>query len=137
MAKDIAVPDLRQLAIKLHTLPPQEQERVRTFFRQERADVYQRIVNGLRRRIRNASQKKKLYFRFASYVNRKTGQPNMPHNMIHLLTASDAALIWEQLKESTGLDQPKDSPHNQHRNEPVAIHARVHSANLPTPQIGN
>jgi hypothetical protein len=137
MAKDIAVPDLRQLAIKLHTLPPQEQERVRTFFRQERADVYQRIVNGLRRRIRNASQKKKLYFRFASYVNRKTGQPNIPHNMIHLLTASDAALIWEQLKESTGLDQPKDSPHNQHRNEPVAIHARVHSANLPTPQIGN
>ena len=139
MAKHIAVPDLRELAIKLHTLAPQEQERVRRFFRQERAYDYQRIVNGLKKRIRNASQKKKLYFRFASYVNLKTGQPNVPHNMIHLLTAKDAAIIWQQLKESTGLDQPKDNPipHNQPGNEPVAIHARVHSANLPTPQIGN
>jgi hypothetical protein len=126
MAKQIAVPDLRNLAIKLHALPAQEQERVRKVFREERPDVYQRIVNGLTTRISTASQSKKMYFRFAFYVDRKTGRPNEPRNMIHLLTAADTAAIWQQLKESTGVDQPRDNqphslPQNQHGNNRVAI----------------
>src|SRR6185436_10508061 len=63
MAKQIAVPNLRKLAVMLHTLPAQEQDRVRKFFRKERPNVYQRILNGLTTRIRNASQSKKMYFR--------------------------------------------------------------------------
>ena len=38
MAKQIAVRDLQQLAIKLHTLPAQEQERVRKVFCEERPE---------------------------------------------------------------------------------------------------
>ena len=143
MAKQIAVPDLRKLAIKLHTLPRKNKSAYANSFAQERPYVYQRIVNGLRTRIRNASQRKKMYFRFAFYVNRKTGLPNVPHNMIHLLTAADTAVIWQQLKESTGLDQPKYNPthslpQNQHDNEPLAIRcSRPLSQSSTNAQIGN
>lgn|GEM_PF-1853245 len=106
MAKHIPVRQLRMLASRIHTLPSQEQERVRKIFRQERSEVYERIVNGLANIIRTASQSKRMYLRFAFYVDRKTGQPNEAHNMIHLLTAQDTALLWQQLKESAGVDQP-------------------------------
>ncbi len=106
MAKQIPVRQLRRLASIIHTLPAQEQERVRKIFRQERLDVYERIVSGLTTMIRTASQSKRMYLRFAFYVDRKTGRPNEAHNMIHLLTTADTALLWQQLKESAGLDQP-------------------------------
>ena len=138
MAKQVAQETLRDdllnLVTTLHTLPAQEQERVRKVFREEHPAVYQRIVNGLTTRIRTASQSKKLYFRFAFYVDRKTGRPNEPHSMIHLLTTTDTAAIWQQLKKSTGVGQPRDNqsnplpPTNTH--DLVAIHPRTHSATL-------
>jgi hypothetical protein len=106
IAKQIAVPDLQQLALKLHTLPAQEQERVRKVFREERPKVYRRIVDGLTTRIRTASQGKRMYFRFAFYVHLETGIPNEPLSMFHLLTAADRAVMWQKLKASTGVDQP-------------------------------
>lgn len=135
MAKQIAVPNLRTLAITLHTLPAQEQDRVRKFFRKERPNVYQGILNGLTTRIRNASQSKKMYFRFAFYVDRKTGRPNEPHNMIHLLTATDTAALWQQLKESTGVGHPANNrshslSQTQQGNNRLGI-PRIHSATLP------
>lgn len=121
MAEQIPVPKLRTLAITLHTLPPQEQERVRKLFCQKRPDVYACILNGLSKRIRNSSQAKRMYYRFAFYVDRKTGRPNEPHNMIHLLTAADTATLWQQLKQSSGVDQPTTpQPLPQNNNSRVA-----------------
>ena len=40
MAKQIPVRQLRMLASRIHTLPSQEQERVRKIFRQERPEVF-------------------------------------------------------------------------------------------------
>jgi hypothetical protein len=136
LAKKLKVRELRTLAINIHTLPAQEQERVRKIFRQERPVEYQRIIDGLTTMIHNASQSKRLYLRFAFYVDRKTGRPNEPHNMIHLLTAADTALIWQQVKKSTGVDQPTRNPNhslpqNQNGNARAAIHPRIHSASLP------
>src|SRR5215216_3698785 len=131
MAKQIAVRDLQQLALKLHTLPAQEQERVRKVFCEERPELYQRIVDGLTTRIRTASQSKRMYFRFAFYVKLETGIPNEPLSMIHLLTAADRAVMWQKLKASTGVDQPKQTrslPESQDNNP---HHHRVHSACLP------
>lgn len=139
MAKRIPVRKLRTLAINIHTLPTQE--RVRILFRQERPDVYLGIVNGLTKRIHDASQSKRMYFRFAFYVDRKTGRPNEPHNMIHLLTAADTALLWRELKESTGVDQPtlanpSNSPLQNQQLLPSCNDARIHSAGLsPEAQI--
>ena len=138
MAKQVTLQTLRDdllnLVTTLHTLPAQEQERVRKVFREEHPDVYERIVNGLTTRIRTASQSKKLYFRFAFYVDRKTGRPNEPHSMIHLLTTTDTAAIWQQLKKSTGLGQPRDNQSNPlprtNTHDLVAIHPRTHSATL-------
>ena len=143
LAKTLKARELRTLAINIHTLPAQEQERVRKIFRQERPVEYQRIIDGLTTMIQNASQSKRLYLRFAFYVDRKTGRPNEPLNMIHLLTAADTALIWQQVKESTGVDQPTRNrnhalPQNQNGNTAAAIHPRIHSAGLPPEaQIGN
>ena len=134
MAKHIAVPNLRTLAIILHTLPAQEQDRVRKFFRKERPNLYQRILDGLTTRIRNASQSKKMYFRFAFYVDRKTGRPNEPHSMIHLLTSADTAAVWQQLKDSTGVDHPANNrSHSFSQNEGSNLLGipHIHSATLP------
>ena len=139
MAKQVALPTLRDdllnLVTTLHTLPAQEQERVRKVFREVHPDVYQRIVNGLTTRISTASQSKKLYFRFAFYVDRKTGRPNEPHSMIHLLTTTDTAAIWQQLKKSTGVGKPRDNQSNPlpqtNTHDLLAIHPPTHSATLP------
>lgn len=121
LAEQIPVPELRTLAITMHTLPQQEQERVRKLFRQKRPEVYARILDGLSTRIQNSSQAKRMYYRFAFYVDRKTGRPNEPHNMIHLLTAADTATLWQQLKQSTGVDQPTTpQERSQNNNSPVA-----------------
>ena len=47
-----------------------------------------------------------MYLRFAFYEDRKTGIPNAPQNMIHLLTAADKAAIWENLKDASALAKP-------------------------------
>jgi len=56
--------------------------------------------------IHRASARKLMYLRFAFYEDRKTGIPNEPHNMIHLLTAADKAAIWEELKNASRLATP-------------------------------
>lgn len=117
MAEQIPVPQLRTLAMTLHTLPQQEQERVRKLFRQKRPNLYELILKGLSERIRNSSQARRMYYRFAFYTDWKTGRPNEPHNMIHLLTAADTASLWETLKESTGVDQPTAPPPRTKNND--------------------
>jgi len=99
LAKTIAPRDLRTLATNIHTLPQHEKERVRHVLRTERPHLYDRILNGLQKIVRKASPDKRRYLRFAFYQDRQTGVPNQSHNMIHLLTASDNAAIWQQLKE--------------------------------------
>src|SRR5437660_3164514 len=89
LARTLPTRELRTLATAIQTLPVQERERVRNLFRMERHGLYVRIQEGLRRMIHQASARKLMYLRFAFYEDRKTGIPNEPHNMIHLLTAAD------------------------------------------------
>lgn len=99
LAQTIRPRDLRTLASKIHFLPQHERERVRRIFRTERNELYQRILDGLLVKVRDASPNMRRYLRFAFYQNWQTGTPNQAHSMIHLMTASDNALIWKQLKE--------------------------------------
>ena len=99
LAKTIAPRHLRTLATNVHTLPQHERERVRHVLRTERPQLYERILKGLLTIVRKASPDKRRYLRFACYQDHHTGVPNQSHNMIHLLTASDYAFVWEQLKE--------------------------------------
>lgn len=137
MAEQIPETELDKLAIILHTLPPQEQERVRRHFRQKRPHVYQRIEKVLTKRIQDASQSKRMFYRFACYVNSKTGKPNKPDSKVHLLTAADTAVIWQKLKASTGVDQPtisdqrNSSSQGQDNNSRLTNHARIPSAGPP------
>ena len=99
LAKTIAPRDLRTLATNIHTLPQHERERVRHVLRTEQPQLYDRILNGLLKIVRKASPDKRRYLRFAFYQDHQTGVPNQSHNLIHLLTASDNAVIWQQVKE--------------------------------------
>jgi hypothetical protein len=105
-ALNIPTSDLRQLATRIHTLPLQEKERVRTALQQARPALYERIKTGLATIVRSASNSKLMYLRFAFYEDRTTGAPNEPHNMIHLLKQNDKAEIWESLKTRSGLPKP-------------------------------
>jgi hypothetical protein len=106
LARTLPTRQLRTLATAIQTLPIQERERVRNILRKERHDLYIRIQEGLLQMINQASARKLMYLRFAFYEDRKTGIPNEPHNMIHLLTAADKAAIWEELKAASGLVKP-------------------------------
>lgn len=106
LAKRIPTKDLRKLASAMHTLPDQERERISRLIRAHRSDLYYAILNGLLDRVEDASQAKRMYFRFAFYQDRKTGRPNEPHNMIHLLTQADTAAVWERLIELSGVAEP-------------------------------
>jgi hypothetical protein len=106
LARTLPTRELRTLATAIQTLPIQERERVRNILRTERHDLYVRIQEGLLQMINQASARKLMYLRFAFYEDRKTGIPNEPHNMIHLLTAADKAAIWESLKNASGLAKP-------------------------------
>jgi hypothetical protein len=106
LARTLPTRELRTLATAIQTLPIQERERVRNILRTERHDLYVRIQEGLLQMINQASARKLMYLRFAFYEDRKTGIPNEPHNMIHLLTAADKAAIWEDLKNASGLAKP-------------------------------
>ena len=99
LAKTIRPRHLRTLATKIHFLPQDERERVRRIFRSQRPELYNRILDGLLAKVRDASPNMRRYLRFASYQDWQTGTPNQAHNMIHLMTASDNALIWKELKE--------------------------------------
>jgi hypothetical protein len=105
-----AIPEqhLRKLAIRMHTLPMQERERVRNSFREVRHSLYEKIKDGLAGIVKSASPGKLMYLRFAFYEDRTTGAPNEPHNMIHLLTKDDRAEVWELLKEKSGLPEPQN-----------------------------
>lgn len=103
LAKTIAPRDLRTLATNIHTLPQHERERVRHVLRTEQPQLYDRILNGLQKIVRKASPDKRRYLRFAFYQDHQTGVPNQSHNLIHLLTASDNAVIWQQVKEPQNL----------------------------------
>lgn len=106
LAQTLPTRELRTLATAIQALPIQERERVRNILRTERRDLYIRIQEGLLQMINQASARKLMYLRFAFYEDRKTGIPNEPHNMIHLLTAADKAAIWEYLKNASGLAKP-------------------------------
>jgi hypothetical protein len=106
LAKKIPARELRTLATAMHTLPSQERERICRLLRDNRPELYTAIVSGLLDIVDRATQAKRMYLRFAFYQDRKTGRPNEPHNMIHLLTAADTAIIWESLKASTGVAEP-------------------------------
>src|SRR4029077_20892890 len=86
LARAIKARDLRVLATEIHTLPNQERERVRQVLKKERPELYARIRDGLHEIVETASQRKRMYLRFAFYEDRKTGRPNEAHNMVHLLT---------------------------------------------------
>ena len=124
MAERLEMPELPKLAIILHTLPAHEQERVRNLFRQNRPHDYQRILNVLIKRIHRASQAKRMYFRFAFYVNRSTGTPHVPETVFHLLTAADTATVWRELKRASGVDQPT-TLHSHNSAQTEAHNARV------------
>lgn len=100
LAKTIRPRDLRTLATKIHFLPQHERERVRRIFRNERPELYNRILVGLLAKVSEASPNMKRYLKFAFFQNWQTGTPNQAHNMIHLMTSSDNALIWKELKET-------------------------------------
>jgi len=106
IARKIPTRELRTLATAMHTLPNQERERICRLLRDERPELYGRILNGLLAMIQSASQGKRMYLRFAFYQDRQTGRPNEAHNMIHLLTAADTATVWESLKASSGVAEP-------------------------------
>ena len=98
LAKTIERHELRTLATAIHTLPDQEPEKISRFLRANRAKDYNDILSGLLKIIENANDRKLKYLRFAFYKDREKG-PNEPHNMIHLLTSADAAIVWKQLLE--------------------------------------
>ena len=108
-ASSIPTTQLRKLAIRIHTLPLQERERVRNSLREVRQGLYQRIKDGLAGIVNSASAKKLMYLRFAFYEDRKTGAPNEPHNMVHLLTQADRAEVWELLKKKSRLPEPQNA----------------------------
>ena len=108
-ASAIPTKQLRKLAIRIHTLPLQERERVRNSLREVRQGLYKRIKDGLAGIVNSASAKKLMYLRFAFYEDRKTGAPNEPHNMVHLLTQEDRAEVWELLKKKSRLPEPQNA----------------------------
>ncbi len=106
LAKRIPTKELRKLATAMHTLPDQERERISRLIRANRFGLYNAILTGLLEIVENASQGKRMYLRFAFYQDRQTGHPNEPHNMIHLLTAADTAIVWKRLIELSGVAAP-------------------------------
>ena len=106
LAKRIPTRELRKLATAMHTLPNQERERISRLICTNRSELYSAILDGLLKIVESASQGKRMYLRFAFYQDRQTGRPNEPHNMIHLLTAADTAIVWKRLIELSGVAQP-------------------------------
>jgi hypothetical protein len=106
LAKRIPTRELRKLATAMHTLPNQERERISRLIRANRSELYNAILDGLLKIVESASQGKRMYLRFAFYQDRQTGRPNEPHNMIHLLTAADTAIVWKRLIQLSGVAAP-------------------------------
>jgi hypothetical protein len=106
LARTIPTKELRTLAIAMHTLPHQEPEKISRFLQANRPALYTAILTGLLKIVADASQRKRMYLRFAFYKNPQTGRPNEPHNMIHLLTAADTEIVWKKLIELSGVPQP-------------------------------
>jgi hypothetical protein len=106
LAKTIPTKELRTLATAIHTLPDHEPEKISRFIQLYRPGLYKAILAGLLEIVETANQKKRMYLRFAFYKNRQTGCPNEPENMIHLLTATDTATVWNRLIEASGVAAP-------------------------------
>ena len=106
LARTIPPKKLRTLAIAMHTLPHQEPEKISRFLQANRPALYKAILIGLLKIVAEATQKKRMYLRFAFYKNPQTGRPNEPHNMIHLLTAADTEIVWKKLIELSGVPKP-------------------------------
>lgn len=107
LARTIPTKQLRKLATAMHTLPDQEPEKVARFLQANRPGLYNAILAGLLKIVEDANQNKRMYLRFAFYKNRQNCHPNEPHNMIHLLTATDAATVWKRLIELSGVAAPR------------------------------
>lgn len=104
--RTIQASELQSLALRLHTLPLQEKERVRNALREAQPVLYEGIKKELAETIISASTAKLMYLRFAFYEDKNTGAPNQPHNKIHLLNEDDRAAAWELLKSRSGLAHP-------------------------------
>ena len=83
---------LNDFAHALHALPRQEQERVRSAFRERNERLYGRVRDGLLSELQRASSGKLRYFRWAFYAG------NKPEHPIHTLTRADQAAAWALLK---------------------------------------
>ena len=106
LARTIPTKNLRTLAIAIHTLPHHEPEKISRFLQANRPALYNAILKGLLKIVKDANQKKRMYLRFAFYKNQQTGCPNEPHNMIHLLSQDDRKIVWKKLIELSGVPQP-------------------------------
>lgn len=95
---------LSAFAAALHTLPRQEKERVCVAFRQRNPRLYGRVRDGLTAELRNASEGKLRYFRWAFYAG------NKPDHPVHTLTREDRAAAWELLKSLSRRDKSKPTP---------------------------
>jgi hypothetical protein len=76
----------------LHSLPRQEQERVRFSFRERNPQLYARVRDGLTGELERASASKLRYFRWALFPG------NKPEHPVHTLTREDQSAAWEFLK---------------------------------------
>lgn len=76
----------------LHSLPRQEQERVRASFRERNPQLYARVRDGLIGELERASASKLRYFRWALFPG------NKPEHPVHTLTREDQSAAWEFLK---------------------------------------
>lgn len=106
LIKTIDAPELRTLTTGIQALPLQEKERIRTFLSANRPRLYNNIKLGLTEIVQQASARKLSYLRFAFFEDSKTGAPNKPDDMFHLLLKEDRAEIWELLKLRSRLPIP-------------------------------
>lgn len=83
---------IADFARALHSLPRQEQERVRREFAAHNLQLYVRVRDGLLAELKRASAGKLRYFRWAFYAG------NKPEHPVHILTREDQAAAWELLK---------------------------------------
>jgi hypothetical protein len=83
---------ITDFARALDGLPRQEQERVRTSFRERNPQLYARVRDGLIGELERASGSKLRYFRWALFPG------NKPEHPVHTLTREDQSASWEFLK---------------------------------------
>jgi hypothetical protein len=113
---------LGALALALHSLPRQEQERVRAAFQAGHPTLYARVRDGLQAELKKASAGKLRYFRWACYAQ------NKPEHPFHTLTQTDRAAAWELLKALSQQPAPASATRPQQPLLPGLAQARPQPA---------